>query len=109
SAVPTHTLGSIATGHDTVVVASYDARSPDRAISPFSSAGPTRDGRPKPEVSAPGQGIFAARSRSQGVVQMSGTSMAAPHVTGLIALLLSAGERALGRHLDIKEVRDLLL
>ena len=76
---PTHTLGSISTGHETIVVGSYDAHKPQLPISNFSSAGPTRDGRRKPEVSAPGHHVMAARSRTMtGVVRKSGTSMAAP-------------------------------
>lgn len=85
---PLYTLGSIACGQHTLVVGSYDARVPGKEISYFSSAGPTRDGRHKPEISAPGHEVIAARSRTQGITRMSGTSMAAPHVTGLAALLL---------------------
>lgn len=68
-------------------------------ISGFSSIGPTRDGREKPDVAAPGEAIVAAKSRDyqagQGEIapdnehlEMEGTSMAAPHVTGAIALML---------------------
>lgn len=98
----THTIGSISCGKNTLVVGSYDATVPGREISSFSSEGPTRDGRRKPEVSAPGHGIIAARSLSQKTVQMWGTSMAAPHVTGLVALLMQAAPHPL----TIKEIRD---
>ena len=65
----------------------------------FSSGGPTRDGRLKPEITAPGLGIASARSRFaspaanrilfDGVHWINqGTSMAAPMVSGAIALLL---------------------
>lgn len=101
----THTLGSISCGQQTLVVGSYDARVPGKEISFFSSAGPTRDGRQKPEVSAPGHEIIAARSRTQGTTRMSGTSMAAPHVTGLAALLLQAG----GLTLSVADLRTLLI
>ena len=70
------------------------------ALSPFSSRGPTRDGRTKPDVCAPGAFICAALSsdassigyltHTDGVHAIElGTSMAAPHVTGTVALLLS--------------------
>lgn len=68
-------------------------------IARFSSAGPSRDGRLKPEITAPGIAIISALSRDadppgtlvapDGVHwAIAGTSMATPHVTGAVALLL---------------------
>jgi subtilisin family serine protease len=71
-------------------------------ISTFSGIGPTADGRLKPDIAAPGQGIVAAfsgndvtESASDIIVSnkyllMQGTSMATPHATGAAALLLGA-------------------
>lgn len=103
--VPTHTLGSISTGRLSIVVGSYDAHKTSFPISSFSSSGPTRDGREKPEISAPGGFVIAAHSRTgTGVIRKSGTSMAAPAVTGLVALMLSEAARK-GGQLSINDIR----
>ncbi|WNS46699.1 S8 family peptidase [Paenibacillus sp. MMS20-IR301] len=114
----THTLGSICCGKKTVVVGSYSAKEAGTPISYFSSAGPTRDGRQKPEISAPGGNktddepvkfrVMAAKSGSlDGVTPMMGTSMAAPAVTGIIALML-AEALAHGISLSSEEIHEIL-
>ena len=109
---PQYSIGTLANGHLPLVVGAYDSRSPSRPIGKFSSSGPTRDGRTKPDLLAPGVSIVAARSaprKSQRsphlVARKSGTSMAAPHVTGTVALCLAASRRPL----KATEVRRLLL
>ncbi len=104
----THTIGSISCGHETIVVGSYDAHKTSLPLSYFSSSGPTRDGRQKPEVSAPGHAVFAARSRTvTGVTPKSGTSMAAPAAAGIIALLL-AEAKARGLNLSSSQIREIV-
>lgn len=109
---PSHTTGTIANGRLPLVVGAYDAYLPDRPVGAFSSSGPTRDARPKPDLLAPGVRVLAARSaavgtdRSRGeLVRKSGTSMATPHVTGAVALCLEAG----GRALSASQIRDIVL
>jgi len=61
-----------------------------------SSQGPTRDGRFKPEIAAPGTDVVAARgfaAASNAWVSMTGTSMASPYVAGVAARMLAKEPR----------------
>ena len=119
-----------------VVASSQNARasqlrpkgSPDR-LSSFSSRGPARDGRIGITVAAPGESIVSARARTGALCATdppldstamyslcSGTSMAAPHATGAVALLTQwwrAGHRgadpspAMAKALLVNSARDI--
>ena len=90
-------------------------------VSYFSSKGPTGDGRLKPDLVAPGERItscgagkrlkkaidsagLSANDGSAYYMEDSGTSMAAPHVSGAIAAFLSIRREFIGKPLDVKRI-----
>lgn len=90
-------------------------------VSYFSSRGPTGDGRLKPDLVAPGERIiscaagleakrFGGTKDAQGnevpalYCELSGTSMAAPHVSGAVAAFLSVRREFIGQPETVKEI-----
>jgi Subtilase family len=69
----------------------------------FSAKGPTADGRPKPDLLAPGERIAGPAGRNRMYV-MDGTSQAAPHVSGAAALLIGRHPELRGQPERIKEI-----
>ena len=109
---PVTTIGTITTSRLPLVVGACDGHDPARPVAFFSSSGPSRDRRPKPDLVAPGVGVLAAQSASiidhnnPGLlVRKSGTSMATPHVTGAVALCFEAA----GHRLGAQQIRSLVL
>ena len=83
-------------------------------VSYFSSKGPTGDGRLKPDLVAPGEKILScatgqmledkAEGKKCEYVEDSGTSMAAPHVSGVIAAFLSVRREFIGEAEKVKAI-----
>lgn len=94
-----YSLSIPGTSHFVICVGCVHSSKPYR-LAGYSSYGPTRDGREKPDIAAPGHAIIAAVSGGLSAsVAMSGTSMAAAHASGTIALLLSHWQKQ-SRHIQ---------
>ncbi|MFI6874725.1 S8 family serine peptidase [Streptomyces sp. NPDC050400] len=89
------TVGAPGSAADALTVGAVDA---DGRIAGFSSRGPLKDGRFKPDVTAPGVNIVSARATGTSMghpvddryTAADGTSMATPHVAGAAAIVAQA-------------------
>ena len=108
-------IGDPANLEECIAVGSVNSDRPHLyGVSAFSSRGPTSDGRHKPDVVAPGERITSCNSNlpanpiqapRQRLYRVdSGTSMAAPHVSGLLAAFLSVRKEFRGRPDEVKEL-----
>ncbi|WP_254591449.1 S8 family serine peptidase [Methanocella conradii] len=87
------TIGCPSDSPDAITVGATDKGD---MIASFSSRGPTKDGRIKPDITAPGKDIISCKAAGimnnkaidKYYIKMSGTSMACPMVSGSIALLV---------------------
>lgn len=108
------TINGIANARHPIVVGAclYDVNQNKFETSYYTSAGPSLNPKAphKPDIHAPGDAISSAKALSEGRFDHTGTSMAAPHVTGIIALMF---QRALSlpqpRVLTIDEIRSILI
>jgi subtilisin family serine protease len=108
-----YTIGSPGTLEDVITVGAYVSRKDGpfnggggmlNSYATFTSRGPTTDERMKPDISAPGAEVFSAKNNfysgydsyivdytmdsSHSFVSLCGTSMSAPVVSGIVALML---------------------
>jgi len=102
------TVGSVGLTASSKNVLTVGASDAERGIASFSSRGPARDGRIKPDVTAKGVGTISTYPNS-GYGALNGTSMAAPVVTGIAALLAHQWKTTFGATPDPVELKALLI
>jgi len=110
------TITEPANAEDVIAVGSFNTKTPSgspavQSISSFSSLGPSRDGRGKPDLAAPGSVIYSAKSLDPyqdaspepetvpgqpDYIIEQGTSMATAHVTGVASLVWESNTNLTG-------------
>ena len=79
-------------------------------LSEFSNTGPTDDGRIKPDVVANGQSLLSTWvDTNTSYVSLTGTSMAAPSITGSLGLLQQLNKQLYGSYLRASTLKGLMI
>lgn len=79
-------------------------------MSQFSSYGPSDDGRIKPDISMKGVNVYSTTNTGDtAYVNMSGTSMASPGITGVVALLQQYYNQLYSNFMRAATVKGLIL
>lgn len=107
---PEMTLSIPGTANAVITVGACDTGETPRLL-PASSWGLTRDGRVAPDIVAPGVDVVSAhafQTDTAATVAMPGTSMAAPFVTGALALAMSRRAKSGKPQFSQEHLRNLL-
>ncbi|HEX6177593.1 MAG TPA: S8 family serine peptidase [Thermoanaerobaculia bacterium] len=86
---PYGSVGLTAAAKNSIAVGAIDS---SRGLAGFSSHGPARDGRVKPDLVARGVSVYSTRA-DNGYTSKQGTSMASPAVAGIAALITEQWRR----------------
>ncbi len=105
SNVDNSSVSSLGCGEQVLSIANLDDT--NQSINVSSSQGPTRDGRLKPDLAAPGTDIVAALGFNfeddEEWIGMTGTSMASPFACGVVGLMLAENPK-----LTASQIRGIL-
>jgi hypothetical protein len=102
---PFGTMGLLSALKNVISVGAVDSSGD---IAPFSSRGPTRDGRVKPDIVAKGVSQFSTAPNNS-YRRMDGTSMSSPVITGMMGLFVEQWRKSFGGQSPDPEILKMLL